>query len=236
MVQISLFDQLEAIMNMIVSQPLYLLLLFFVSAIIALIIIDYKKKQKIIERIIFLALFLLAVIIFLIFHTTILGLLDSFMSNLIRTIYFPNYVIYILILITSNLVLFYSLLNKEIDNSYKISNFINTICIDFIAILLLNVIVKNNINLADEITISSNKDLLILLQLTTEIFTLWFLVITVIYIIKYLIAFKDKEKRKQKLEKIRNLKITKPKNYKIKKNEKLIRKEIIGMDDEKDNQ
>ena len=104
MIQVSLFDQLEVMMSMIVSSPLNLLILLFISAIIALLIIDYKKKQKIIERIILISLFILGLIIFLVFHTAILGLLDSFMNNLIRTIYFPNYVVYILILITSNLV------------------------------------------------------------------------------------------------------------------------------------
>ena len=47
MLQVSLFDQLEVMMSMIVSSPLNLLILLFISAIIALLIIDYKKKQKI---------------------------------------------------------------------------------------------------------------------------------------------------------------------------------------------
>ena len=145
MLQVSLFDQLEVMMSMIVSSPLNLLILLFISAIIALLIIDYKKKQKIIERIILISLFILGLIIFLVFHTVILGLLDSFMNNLIRTIYFPNYVVYILILITSNLVLIYSILNNEMGYSYKISNYTLGISLDFIAILLFNVIIKNNI-------------------------------------------------------------------------------------------
>ena len=218
MIQVSLFDQLEVMMSMIVSSPLNLLILLFISAIIALLIIDYKKKQKIIERIILISL--------------ILGLLDSFMNNLIRTIYFPNYVVYILILITSNLVLIYSILNNEMGYSYKISNYTLGISLDFIAILLFNVIIKNNINLTEEITINSNKDLLILLQLTTEIFTLWFIVICIIYVIKKLIMIKDKEYRKQQLAGIRNIKFIKPKVYSIDKKNKLIRKEVIDFDDE----
>lgn len=64
MIQVSLFDQLEVMMSMIVSSPLNLLILLFISAIIALLIIDYKKKQKIIERIILISLFILGLIIF----------------------------------------------------------------------------------------------------------------------------------------------------------------------------
>ena len=154
------------------------------------------------------------------------------MNNLIRTIYFPNYVVYILILITSNLVLIYSILNNEMGYSYKISNYTLGISLDFIAILLFNVIIKNNINLTEEITINSNKDLLILLQLTTEIFTLWFIVICIIYVIKKLIMIKDKEYRKQQLAGIRNIKFIKPKVYSIDKKNKLIRKEVIDFDDE----
>ena len=67
MIQVSLFDQLEVMMSMIVSSPLNLLILLFISAIIALLIIDYKKKQKIIERIILISLFILGLIIFLVF-------------------------------------------------------------------------------------------------------------------------------------------------------------------------
>ena len=232
MLQVSLFDQLEVMMSMIVSSPLNLLILLFISAIIALLIIDYKKKQKIIERIILISLFILGLIIFFFFFFSILGLLDSFMNNLIRTIYFPNYVVYILILITSNLVLIYSILNNEMGYSYKISNYTLGISLDFIAILLFNVIIKNNINLTEEITINSNKDLLILLQLTTEIFTLWFIIICIIYVIKKLIMIKDKEYRKQQLAGIRNIKFIKPKVYSIDKKNKLIRKEVIDFDDE----
>ena len=71
MIQVSLFDQLEVMMSMIVSSPLNLLILLFISAIIALLIIDYRKKQKIIERIILISLFILGLIIFLVFHTAI---------------------------------------------------------------------------------------------------------------------------------------------------------------------
>ena len=97
MIQVSLFDQLEVMMSMIVSSPLNLLILLFISAIIALLIIDYKKKQKIIERIILISLFILGLIIFLVFHTAILGLLDSFMNNLIRTIYLDKSLIFSLL-------------------------------------------------------------------------------------------------------------------------------------------
>ena len=48
MLQVSLFDQLEVMMSMIVSSPLNLLILLFISSIIALLIIVYIKIQKII--------------------------------------------------------------------------------------------------------------------------------------------------------------------------------------------
>ena len=80
----------------------------------------------------------------------------------------------------------------------------------------------------------SDKDLLVLLQFTTELFMLWVIVMLLIMAINKLINIKNKELKKQNLGQIKNLIIRKKNNFQINKKEKLIRKEIIDFVEEKE--
>jgi hypothetical protein len=156
------------------------------------------------------------------------------MNNLFHTILFPNIVVYILIIATINIFLISLLLKDKINNKYVIPTFIAAIQIDFLAILTLNTISKNEIDIHSELTMYSDKDLLVLLQFTTELFMLWVIVMLLIMAINKLINIKNKELKKQNLGQIKNLIIRKKNNFQINKKEKLIRKEIIDFVEEKE--
>ena len=227
MIQMSLLEQIIHLVEMIVSSPLTIFLLFIICGFIALLIAEIKSKEKIISKLLVYGFIISAIIVALIFNKPLFLLLDSFMNNLFQTILFPNIVVYILIIATINIFLISFLLKDKVNNKYIIPTFIAAIQIDFLGILTLNTISKNEIDIYSELTMYSDKDLLVLLQFTTELFMLWIVVMVLILVISNLINIKNKELKKQNLSKIKNLIVRKKNNFQINKNEKLIRKEII---------
>lgn len=232
MIQMSLFEQLAYLVEMIVSSPLTIFLLFIICGFVALLIAEIKSKDKTISKILVYGFLTSTILVAFIYNKSILMLLDSFMDKVFETIFFPNIVTYVLILVFINALLITLLLKNKVKEVYKVITFIATVQIDFLAILTLNTITKNDINVYSELTLYSDKTLLVLLQFTTEIFVLWLIIMFMATIISNLIAMKNKELRKQNLGHIKNLMIRKKNNFEIKKNEKLYRKEVIDFVEE----
>lgn len=232
MIQMSLFEQLAYLVEMIVSSPLTIFLLFIICGFVALLIAEIKSKDKTISKILVYGFLTSTILVAFIYNKSILMLLDSFMDKVFETIFFPNIVTYVLILVFINTLLITLLLKNKVKEVYKVITFIATVQIDFLAILTLNTITKNDINIYSELTLYSDKTLLVLLQFTTEIFVLWLIIMFMATIINNLISMKNKELRKQNLGHIKNLIIRKKNNFEIKKNEKLYRKEVIDFVEE----
>lgn len=232
MIQMSLFEQLAYLVEMIVSSPLTIFLLFIICGFVALLIAEIKSKDKTISKILVYGFLTSTILVAFIYNKSILMLLDSFMDKVFETIFFPNIVTYVLILVFINALLITLLLKNKVKEVYKVITFIATVQIDFLAILTLNTITKNDINIYSELTLYSDKTLLVLLQFTTEIFVLWLIIMFMATIISNLISMKNKELRKQNLGHIKNLIIRKKNNFEIKKNEKLYRKEVIDFVEE----
>lgn len=232
MIQMSLFEQLAYLVEMIVSSPLTIFLLFIICGFVALLIAEIKSKDKTISKILVYGFLTSSILVAFIYNKSILMILDSFMDKVFETIFFPNIVTYVLILVFINALLITLLLKNKVKEVYKVITFIATVQIDFLAILTLNTITKNDINIYSELTLYSDKTLLVLLQFTTEIFVLWLIIMFMATIISNLISMKNKELRKQNLGHIKNLIIRKKNNFEIKKNEKLYRKEVIDFVEE----
>ena len=232
MIQMSLFEQLAYLVEMIVSSPLTIFLLFIICGFVALLIAEIKSKDKTISKILVYGFLTSTILVAFIYNKSILMLLDSFMDKVFETIFFPNIVTYVLILVFINALLITLLLKNKVKDVYKVITFIATVQIDFLAILTLITITKNDINIYSELNLYSDKTLLVLLQFTTEIFVLWLIIMFMATIISNLISMKNKELRKQNLGHIKNLIIRKKNNFEIKKNEKLYRKEVIDFVEE----
>ena len=232
MIQMSLFEQLAYLVEMIVSSPLTIFLLFIICEFVALLKAEIISKDKTISKILVYGFLTSTILVAFIYNKSILMLLDSFMDKVFETIFFPNIVTYVLILVFINALLITLLLKNKVKEVYKVITFIATVQIDFLAILTLNTITKNDINIYSELTLYSDKTLLVLLQFTTEIFVLWLIIMFMATIINNLISMKNKELRKQNLGHIKNLMIRKKNNFEIKKNEKLYRKEVIDFVEE----
>lgn len=189
MIEINLLEQIEYLIDKIISSPLILFVLFLLILIGSLCFAYNKRNDKKTRYVIIGIIFFSLLILSLRYFNPFLELTDGFIEKIIMLIYFPNIVVYMLILALSN-ILFIISLNSNLCK--KIISTINMVLINFIFIIFLSEIAKNNIDIYQEITINSQKELLIILQLTTEIFTIYIISIFFTYIISKLYNLRNK--------------------------------------------
>ena len=173
----SLIEKLGILMNIIVSSPLFLFCSMMGVAVLILYIISIKKEKKV-NKWIFISIWIvLALVILVNYSQVLLNLIDNLFDEIFNALYFPNLTIYIIILGISNFSFFYSIFSKKMDKKEKVINFIEALIINMFLILIIDIVNTNNINVYDELTVYSNSNLLVLLELTSAIFTSWVLII-----------------------------------------------------------
>lgn len=172
----SLVEKLKILMDIIVSSPLFLFCFMIGIAVLILYIILIKKDKKINKWIFVLIWIVLAIVLLISYSSVVLDLIDRLFDSLFMALYFPSIGIYILILIISNFCFIYSLINKKINKTHKIINFIYALLINLFLILIIDIVKTSNTNVYNELEIYTNPNLLVLLQLNSALFASWLLV------------------------------------------------------------
>ena len=111
-----------------------------------------------------------------------------------KLIYSPNESFAYFVILLPNIcrLINVSFLNK-INSSNKIVNFSNALIIDTLLIPIIDIVQTNSINVYEELTVYSNSNLLVLLELSSGVFTSWIL-------IKLFMSAKEKLKKYDKKE------------------------------------
>ena len=172
----SLIEKIKILMDIIASSPLFLFCFMIGVAVLILFIICVKKEKKI-NKWIFISIWIaLAIILIINYNSIVLNLIDSLFDSLFMALYFPNITVYISILLISNFSFIYSLINKKIDKKFKIVNFLNALVLNLFLILIIDIVKNNSIDIYNQLSIYTNPNLLVLLQLNSAIFTSWILI------------------------------------------------------------
>ena len=172
---LSLAQKTKVLTDMISSSPLFLFCSMLAIAVLIFFIICIKKNIKINKWIFIGVWILLALIVIIKYNSVVLGLIDNLFDSIFMALYFPNLTVYLVILAISNFFFIYSIFNRKLSKSHKIINIINAIVIDVFLIIIIDIVSQNNINVYDELTVFSNRDLLVMLELNSAIFTSWIL-------------------------------------------------------------
>lgn len=172
----SLIEKLGILVNIIISSPLFLFCSMFSVALLIYFIICIKKEKKI-NKWIFISIWsVLALILIINYNSIILNLIDKLFDSLFMMLYFPSSSVYFTIILLSNGIFIYSLINRKIKKTYKIVNFINMLIIDLLLILVIDTIKTNEINIYEVLNIYTNSNLLVLMELTSATFVSWILI------------------------------------------------------------
>lgn len=177
MVKYTAIEKLNVLLAIIKSSPFFLTCFIVGLFIISFVALDFKTTKKVRGKLMLLCL--VATIGFIIYkyYNYLLSISDNLVEEIFMALYFPNLAVYSIIILITNICLFSSLINKKTKNSYKVANIFSCVLIDFLFILILETIIKNKIDVYETLTVYSNKELLILIELSTAIYTAWLLVI-----------------------------------------------------------
>lgn len=183
--QLTLFEKLGTLVNIIFSSSFFVILLFGVILLLVILYIFRKKIVK--DKSIYLKIYIIFfILLFIKYGSSILKLCDNLVENIFSDIYFPSLSTYIIMLLITNIFLIITVVSKKITKGIKILNTINFVSIEFLAILILDTIIKENVNIYDKLSVFTNTRLLVLTELSMGLFALWLFILFVIKCIKLL--------------------------------------------------
>lgn len=171
----SLIEKLEILMNIIGSSPLFLFCFMLAIVILIFYIINVKQNKKL-NKWIFIGLWIILLLVLIIKYNDIMfKLLDEVFNYIFEFLYFPDFPIYIIVLIISNVFFIITIFGRKTQTSYKVLNAITTIVLDSILVLVIDIVSKNKVDIYNSVSIYSNSNLLVLLELSVAIFVSWLL-------------------------------------------------------------
>ena len=189
----TLVEKLKILMDVILSSPLFLVLIIC-AVIIAVFLIFKLSLDKKANRIAFISCWVVMLIaIFVKYINIFFELIDNMFNMMFEALYFPSLSTYLIILAVSNFFLIYSVIPKKVDMKHKLLNIISAIIIDVFLVIIMEIVNSNGISIYDKVTLYSNNKLLVLLELSTSVFTSWILLNLLISAHEKLKKFDKKE-------------------------------------------
>lgn len=173
---VSLIEKIKTLTDIIISSPLFLFCFMMGIAVLIFFIISLKKEKKVNKRIFIFVWLILAIIIIINYNSVIFKIIDNLFDALFMALYFPNTTVYFIILFISNFLFIVSLFRKKINKKFKIINFINALIVDLFLILIMDTVKTNSIDIYNQVSMYTNFNLMILLQLNSAIFISWILI------------------------------------------------------------
>ena len=189
----SLWEMFETIANLVLSSPIFLIS-FIVGVVLLIAMMISIKKTKRIGKTLTIVIYLFLIIFVLIYYNNYLyNLLDNLMNTIFTQIFFPNLAAYVIMLLTTLIILFYSIIKTNIPRYLRSINMITPFLIIFLFVLTLDVIISAKINIYEPLTVYSNKNLLVLIEFSMIIFTIWIILLLSIQLIRKIIKKSNKK-------------------------------------------
>jgi len=193
-----LFEKLGIVIDLIINSNVFIIAMLLIIALFLLKLTNKISNKKMGYVIYFVELLVLG-IVFYDGKEFLLKIGNKLIDNIFLNFYFPSLYVYLFVFVVSFIIFIYTLLNRYISKTYKIITNIYYLIFNFIFILLVSVISKNNINIFEKTSLFTNNDILVLLELSTLLFFLYLVINVLVYFTNYLIVFvEDKRTFKEK--------------------------------------
>ena len=182
MIQFSLMEKMKTLFETIASSPFFIFLIVFFILLGIVLFDTIKYEQRKIKKIyvmIYLAIFLAIVIKY---NTSLFQLLDYLIDNIFVILCYPNFAIYILMILISNILVLRTVFKKDMSKPMKITNIIFYCIKMFMMFLILDNITTNEIDVYSLTSVYTNNKLTMLVELSSAIFFIWILLLTILWI------------------------------------------------------
>ncbi len=207
MEETNFLQNLYSILVLIFTTPFYLeLFIFFALSLIMMIVFMIKKNKKV-RHVLFLIYAILIILLFGYYGKFLLYLFDKLVDLIFNLIYFPNVAIYFLMFVVLNINTVLSLFDKYSKLKFLSSRsnlFINVVnvfcfcCTYLFFFMILDVVVKNNLDFFSQMSIYSNQTFRILIQASTIMFVLNFIIVSLILIYRKIVSLPINNKMNKK--------------------------------------
>ena len=194
--RLSFVEMFSKLFQYLGKNPLFILIFVILILVYFYLILSpvYTKKHKIIYTVFFLVATISLIVIY---GSSFWKFFDYLMDNIFVAIYFPNLPIYMIMVLTTIIIFIVTMFKQNIGSGIKKLNTFVFLLILFFLILSLNVVMTKNINVYSQLAIYSNEYLLVMIQMTMNIFTIWILILAIIRIIKALTKNSDEVTEKE---------------------------------------
>lgn len=211
MSKLSFFDKIGILLETTASSNLFIIacLLFIV---LGLVLSTTNKKNEKRNKTFYIAYIVFILVFTLVSFYSSLGKMFSYMmNNFFIVVYFPNLAVYLAAIIITNIVLLISIFNYKITKAIKNLNIIIFTIMNYLFILVLNVINSNNLDIFSKESVYKNRQAQGLIELSSTIFIVW-IIFLIIY--RMILIYLKKEYRPKVKKVIVRKKVKKlPENY-----------------------
>ena len=184
MKELSLITKLQTVFDLITSRNLYLMILALIVIITIVLITTNGSNRKQSKRTYILLYLAGFIFIGVEYGKDILTLIDYAINEVFITYYFPNIVIYLIMLVITNVVLFKTIFSDKVDFKLKVINSIAFSIIMYLFILAISLINNLELDVFNITELYSSNDVRSVLELSMFIFVFWIVVLTVYYLIR----------------------------------------------------
>ncbi len=181
---LSLITKLQTVFDIITSRNLYLMILAIIVFLTIIFITTNGSNRKQSKRtyiIIYLAAFIFVAVQY---GSSFMTLVDYAINEVFITYYFPNIVIYLIMLIITNVVLFKTIFSNKADFKLKVINSTAFALIMYLFILAIAQITNLELDVFNITELYSSNEVRSLLELSMFIFVFWMAVLGIYYLIR----------------------------------------------------
>ncbi len=181
---LSLMTKLQTVFDLITSRNLYLMILAVVVVLTIIFITTNGSNRKQSKRTYILLYLAGFIFIALEYGSSFMTLVDYAINEVFITYYFPNIVIYLIMLIITNVVLFKTIFDDKADFKLKVINSTAFAIIMYLFILAISSINNLNLDVFNITELYSSNAVRSLLELSMFIFVFWMVVLIIYHLIR----------------------------------------------------
>lgn len=186
MINIPFMEKIQKFFEIIAKNNYAFIVVGLLLVLSFILLFACRKNDKLTKTLYFILYGIAIIGILLQYHTYLLSLIDYLIENIVANLLFPNLAIYMGILLIINIIVIRSIFSNKVKFYVKSINVVCFIIMQLFLYLIINNVIANNVNVYEKLSIYTNQELLLLVELSMQIFVVWLFVLGFIRLIDYL--------------------------------------------------
>lgn len=195
MIKLSLLEKIKQFFDILTNTNNLLLVTIIICLLAAFVLISCKMNDKLMKIFYIIIYSLVLIILVIAFHTQLLSLIDYLIENIVANLLFPNLAIYMGVLLFINIVVLFSIFSNKVKFYVKNINIIFFAITQLFLYLIIDNVIEYDVNVYEKLSIYTNENLLILVELSMQLFIVWLCVLGIIRLVDYFIerSYKNRQ-------------------------------------------